>query len=45
MPVICVNEVDIDIVDQRLINNDYYGYKGLLCFCCVSIFLSKDIES
>jgi hypothetical protein len=37
MPVICVNEVDIDIVEDRLITNNYYNYKGLLCFCCVRI--------
>lgn len=40
MPVICVNESDIDIVEDRLISNNYYGYKGLLCFCCVRIHLT-----
>lgn len=37
MPVICVNELDIDTVEDKLISNNYYGYKGLLCFCCVSL--------
>lgn len=36
LPVICVNELDVDIVEEELLKNDYYGYKGILCFGCVS---------
>jgi len=35
--VICVNELDLDVVEEELLKNEYYGYKGILCFGCVSI--------
>lgn len=34
--VICVNELDVDQVEEELLKNDYFGYKGILCFGCVS---------
>ena len=36
LPVICVNELDVDQVEEELLKNDYFGYKGILCFGCVS---------
>ena len=36
LPVICVNELDVEKVEEELLKNDYFGYKGILCFGCVS---------
>ena len=36
LPIFCVNEADIDAVENNLLSENYYGYKGMLCFCTVS---------
>ena len=42
LPVICVNELDVDKVEEELLKNNYYGYKGVLCFSCVSFHGSNN---
>ena len=36
--VLCVNEMDIGIIEDELVQLNYYGYKGILCFTIVSDF-------
>ena len=36
LPIICVNDHEIEEVEQELIKNNYFGYSGLLCFSTVS---------
>lgn len=35
LPVICVNDHEIEEVEQELVKNNYFGYSGLLCFSTV----------
>jgi hypothetical protein len=35
LPIICVNDNEIERVEQQLNANNYYGYNGLLCFSTV----------
>jgi hypothetical protein len=36
LPIICVNDHEIEEVEELLNKNNYYGYNGLLCFSTVS---------
>lgn len=35
MPIIVSNHMDIEAVENELIKNNYFGYKGLICFSVV----------
>ena len=37
LPIICVNDHEIEVVEDQLNKNNYYGYNGLLCFSTVSL--------
>lgn len=36
MPIIVSNHLDIESVESELIKNNYFGYKGLICFSIVT---------
>lgn len=36
LPIICVNDHEIEEVEQELIKNNYFGYSGLYCFSTVN---------
>lgn len=41
MPIIISNYLDIEAVESVLIRNNYFGYKGLICYSIVTIFSLK----
>lgn len=36
MPIIISSHLDIEPIENELIKNNYYGYKGLICFSIVN---------